>query len=278
MSNMNNFLPFAVFQNRSITPHVAEIWVSIFPGLITLTTELRGRLMGPTCQFATTVEVAYPMRPLPKGQKPPVFDRPSLTMAVSIPEPSLWDPVSPFMYRGQVELWEDGRQCGRRINVRHGLKSSNLTPRGLIWNGQPLELRGRSGTALSDLLDDLLTWRARGYNLLIREADESIMVWELADHYGFLVLSPTAILDQTMAIDSARPSHLGWFVEGDLATQQEREQFKQIRSRVDGLLGVAPASPTKTLPPGVDFVLCGPALAADLSDLGLPIISLDDAA
>src|SRR5689334_4063070 len=62
--------------------------------------EVRGRLMGPRCRYASTVEVAYPFRPLPAPQ-----DQVALPARVLIPEPSLWEPTCPFLYEGPVELW-----------------------------------------------------------------------------------------------------------------------------------------------------------------------------
>ena len=62
---------------RSLSPAAAEVWVSAevagaTPGAVG---ELHGRVMGPRCRYATTVEVAYPLRPLPplpvRGYAPP---------------------------------------------------------------------------------------------------------------------------------------------------------------------------------------------------------------
>ena len=85
----------------------AELWVSVEPEVLTATTEVRGRLMGPRCPGVTTVEVAYPLRPLP---------RPQTGQAVVIdarrdPRPVAWEPQRPFVYEGPVELWQDGQKC-----------------------------------------------------------------------------------------------------------------------------------------------------------------------
>src|SRR5438105_3893021 len=86
-------------------PAEAEVWVGVIPEQITPATEVRGRLMGPRCHYASTVEVAYPLRLFvrrPEGL-------PGLAMRVVIPEASLWEPESPFLYLGPIELWEDGK-------------------------------------------------------------------------------------------------------------------------------------------------------------------------
>src|SRR5262245_19233580 len=80
--------------------------------------ELRGRLMGPTCAYSTTVEVAHPIR----MQKAAPGGPPKLFGRVIIPEPSWWDPQSPFLYQGPVELWENGQKVEERqarLGLRH---------------------------------------------------------------------------------------------------------------------------------------------------------------
>ena len=85
----------------------AELWVTVEPELLTPTSEVRGRLMGPRCPGITTVEVAYPLRPLPRPQP----GQAGLTMRVIIPDPVAWEPQRPFVYEGPVELWQDGQKC-----------------------------------------------------------------------------------------------------------------------------------------------------------------------
>ena len=60
---------------------------------------------------ATTVEVAYPLRPLPRAQEEAEN---TLTRQVIIPEPSFWDTESPFFYEVIVELWEGGERVDER--------------------------------------------------------------------------------------------------------------------------------------------------------------------
>src|SRR5262249_10780296 len=134
---MNNRIRRVEVRDRSAVPAEAEVWVTVVPEQITPTTEVRGRLMGPRCPYASTVEIAYPLRPLPRlgvvGS--------GLVRRLVIPEASLWDPESPFLYQGPVELWQDGRRCDQ-VAVSRGLRTISLGPRGLRWNGRPLTLRG----------------------------------------------------------------------------------------------------------------------------------------
>jgi hypothetical protein len=85
----------------------AELWITVLPEQQTPATELRGRLVGPRCAGVSTVEVAYPLRPLLHAPK----DKPGLLARIVIPEPLAWRPEQPFVYEGQVELWQDGEKC-----------------------------------------------------------------------------------------------------------------------------------------------------------------------
>src|SRR5947207_11661331 len=86
-----------------LTPTEAELAVEVTCSPRRPACELHGRLLGPTCAYSTTVEVAYPIR------KPRVCedDPGRLIGRVVIPEPSWWDPDSPFLYVAAIELWED---------------------------------------------------------------------------------------------------------------------------------------------------------------------------
>ncbi len=101
---------------RQVTPQLhrlsaveAEVWLVVEAERVTPTTEVRGRLVGPRCPGVSTIEVAYPLRSFPRhpeGVAP-------LSRRVVIPDPSLWDPERPYVYRAVVELWEDGQACDR---------------------------------------------------------------------------------------------------------------------------------------------------------------------
>src|SRR5438105_3300765 len=141
-------------------PAEAEAWLSVIPENITPTTEVRGRLVGPRCHYASTVEVAYPVRPFVR--RPPGL--PGLAARVVIPEASLWEPESPFLYQGPIELWEDEQLC-ERIQLSHGLRVVTLGPRGIRVNGRQITLEGVQGDRFSE--DDLVRLHQAGCNLLL---------------------------------------------------------------------------------------------------------------
>src|SRR5262245_48357788 len=111
--------------NHRLSPAEAELWVAVQTDLPGAAVEVRGRLMGPRCPYATTVEIACPLRPLPAA-----LDAAGGYQArVLIPEPSLWAPQTPFLYFGPLELWQDGRRCDQ-VQLSHGLRVLQLGPQG----------------------------------------------------------------------------------------------------------------------------------------------------
>src|SRR5690242_18252743 len=111
--------PRVEVRNHILNPAEAEIWITILPANSDM--EVRGRLTGPRCQYATTVEVAHPLSPLPGHLARPG----DLTARAIIPEPSFWDPESPFLYEGTVEVWKGGNRC-HEAALSHGLRILQL--------------------------------------------------------------------------------------------------------------------------------------------------------
>ena len=200
--------------------------ITVFAEHQTPTTEVRGRLMGPCCPYASTVEVAYPLHPLsgalgaltqPRSPALGALTQPrspepaGLTRRVIVPEASFWEPQCPFLYQGPIELWQDGQRRDRVI-VKHGMRSFQLTERGLHVNGRPLTPHGRRIAACSE--EKATGLRQTGYNLFIAPVTaSSLAVWEQADRFGFLVLGQLGEdADETRLVETLCPhaSCLGW--------------------------------------------------------------------
>jgi hypothetical protein len=195
--------------DRSLNPVSAEVWISVVPEHETTATEVRGRLMGPRCLYASTVEVAYPLRPMPDYHKQPGMT--GLTVRALIPEASLWEPQCPFLYQGPIELWQDGQRADQII-LSHGLRSLTRKESGLLVNGKPLTLHGQRIGVCS--VAEAAKLRQSGYNLLIAPvAASSVSVWEQADRFGFLVLGQLGeAADETRLTEilCRHASCLGW--------------------------------------------------------------------
>jgi hypothetical protein len=112
---MTNRIIDVTVSNYRLDPHETELRIHVEVADITSTTEIRGRLVGPRCEYSTTVEIAYPMREVERSPN-------HVVVRVVIPEANWWEPETPFLYEGPVELWQDGKLCDRR-DVSHAIRA-----------------------------------------------------------------------------------------------------------------------------------------------------------
>ncbi|MFO0926401.1 MAG: hypothetical protein U0736_05095 [Gemmataceae bacterium] len=256
---MSNRIVRVQLSDRSVIPTEAEVHVTVVPEVIDFQTDVRGRLVGPRCRYADTVEVAYPLRPwqVPTSQ-------PAITLRAVVPEASLWDPESPHLYLGPVELWQNGQRVDSR-EIRHGLRHVSVGPRGLRVNGRLWRLRGRR----VDTVDDAtaLQLRRAGYNLIIVPAsDAARRAWEVADRVGLFVLG-----EESAAPSGERwrelvghPSCLGWLRPATVSADVPANVLDGVRADPEGA-------------PRASFVAC--PLAAFRDPIGggphRPVLLLD---
>ena len=202
---MSNRILSVTLRDASLVPAEAVVHVAVTVERLDPDVEVRGRLMGPRCRFARTIEVAYHLRRLSVADN-------TVTLRAVIPEASFWDPQSPHLYAGPVELWQAGQRI-ESVTIRHGLRHLTLGPRGLRVNGQLLRLRGRQVAALDD--EAALALRGAGYNLVVAPlSEETKAIWEVADRLGLFVLGQggEAALRARLG---GHPSALGWLDGGD---------------------------------------------------------------
>ncbi|HEX4589089.1 MAG TPA: hypothetical protein VH120_04125 [Gemmataceae bacterium] len=162
-----------------LTPTEAELAVKVEVNAPAADAEVHGRLMGPTCKYSSTIEVAYPIRRVPEASGPT-----SRIGRVIIPEPAWWDLQSPFLYHGPVDLWEGG-QAVAKTQVRCGLHHATAVGGRLMWNGRPLELRVASKPVAT--IGDLAALREVGWNLVLVDADVLPGLLDTADEIGILL-------------------------------------------------------------------------------------------
>jgi RimJ/RimL family protein N-acetyltransferase len=108
---------------RKLSVAEAEVLILVEAEVITPTTEVRGRMVGPRCPGMTTIEVPYPFLDFPHQPE----SLPPLSRRVVIPDPTFWDEKRPYVYRVHVELWQDGQRvdrqefdCGLRLATKGG--------------------------------------------------------------------------------------------------------------------------------------------------------------
>jgi hypothetical protein len=160
--------------------------------------EISGRLMGPRCRFATTIEVAYSFRPVPGAEG---------TYRVVIPEPSLWEPECPFLYHGNVA--DRAFTYGLRLLGRRG--------EGLYVNGRPFTVR--IGERAPRTVEEAGEARAQGVNVVCADVREDA-AWDLADTFGFFVLGrvnpeDTEEINWALRHRSHRACLLAWLPENE---------------------------------------------------------------
>lgn len=238
---MTNRIRDITVVNHRLDPHETELRILVEVENLTPTTEIKGRLMGPRNAFASTVEIAYPMREVQKGRE----------MRVIIPEPSWWSPQSPFLYQGPLDLWQDG-ELVERIQISHGIRTLQLMPAGLRLNGQPFVLRGRM-VEPPCLEADFLRFRKEGINTVVTYIDPSggIDSWGWADRCGFFIIGSTwpwpEVFGRWKNELKQHPSNFGWaFLHDELtnpALEKSGDMFFGIRA------------PGVTIPLNASFVL-----------------------
>jgi hypothetical protein len=101
---MSNRILSTTLEQKRLSNALAELWIHVEVDQFTATTELRGRFTGPKCPELETVQIAYPLRPLSQ-------DDCRLKARIVIPEPNLWTLETPYIYEGNIELWQDGQRC-----------------------------------------------------------------------------------------------------------------------------------------------------------------------
>lgn len=268
---MSNHIRQVSASDHQLSPAEAELRIFVTPDRLTPTTEIRGRLVGPRNAYAATVEVAYPLRPLARA----VQAQPLLAARIVIPDPCWWEPTTPFLYEGQIELWEDGQRCDQ-APMRHGFRVFHRGRQGLLVNGRPLLLRG---AAMADLPEDRLReWHQAGTNLLVATLDsQATAQWTAADRLGFLMLGrlPGTDPNFTSVAELARhPASFGWVLDENLLHDERRvrvlDELRQASPR--GWVGVEIRTAPTTVPEGIHFLVGPEAALPALTGVPLPRI------
>jgi beta-galactosidase/beta-glucuronidase len=167
--------------NHRLDPHETELRIHVEVDELTPMTQIKGRLMGPRNVYASTVEVAYPMREVDRGR--------AIVMRVVIPEPSWWEPKTPFLYEGPLELWQDGELC-ERSKISHGICNLQKGVDGWRLNGRAYVLRGKAVELQFDEAQ-ARQWHDDEINTLLTGVDahqSETDLWALADRFGFFVM------------------------------------------------------------------------------------------
>jgi hypothetical protein len=181
-----------------LTPTEAELAIDLHCSELHATSELHGRLMGPSCLYSTTIEIAYPVKMSARERGQPI-----LHGRVIIPEPAWWDAESPFLYHGPIELWEHESRI-ESMALRLGLRHAEWNGEHLVWNGKPVTLKSQT---LSEIDEPTLhSIRERGFNSVILPPADAKIAWPIADRIGLYVFSAAPIEAVGFQHPSAAPA------------------------------------------------------------------------
>lgn len=188
-------------EQHVLDPTKAELHLRVQLDAAVAGLELRGRLVGPRCCYSSTIEVAYSLLPSAADSE----HSSTIHGRIIIPEPSLWDPESPFLYYGRLELWEGGQRCDQ-WEFRLGLRSIRLGPRGLLLNGRPIVISATKTIPGNDI--ETVATRSAGFNTLILPIENALTgICNLAAERGLLVLGFVNDNDRTTNLLDAFVQH-----------------------------------------------------------------------
>ncbi len=235
---------------------------------------VRGRLMGPRCPYSSTVEVAYPLKEIERSVNK--AGETSILLRTVIPEPSMWDPQSPFLYSGPLGIWTGDRELERNT-MQLGFVGWGLGTRGLRVNGQYVNLQA----AAIDELDVSTCGRLRekAVNCLVVDVQNaSVGTWDLADRYGFFVLGRIRKLEEwerARALEG-RPSSLGWILSEEAAAGYKPKAIEGTTYTGSApLIGLEAGRRAGDVPAGVSFLVAGPGASGELQGGGLPWLQVE---
>jgi hypothetical protein len=254
---MNRIRDVVVINHR-LDPISTVLHVHVKLDELTPATTLKGRLIGPRSMHASTIEIAYPLQEIERTDH--------VVLRAVIPEPSLWEPASPFLYEGPLEVWQDGVLC-ERATIRHGIRALQLTSKGLRLNGKPFVLRGKLIAEVPTDADGF-AGRYAGFNALWCVNATDVNAWMVADRYGIFLLGSCSEPADFVALRhelTNHSSHFAWiFNRNDLAQAPlQPEGFAM-------LYGVNTSA--RSTPEGADFMVCLESELAWLDDIALPRI------
>jgi hypothetical protein len=269
---MANRIRSVEVRNLVLNPAEAELSVRLHPEGDHEGAEVRGRFSGPVCAYSSTVEVAYPLQSL--AGRPD--DLGNLQKRVVIPEPSWWEPVSPFLYNASIELWEHGQLCDR-VETRHGLRALRRSGRGFLLNGRPLQIRGACYDHQSR--EELMQLHQAGVNtLVVPVTGTHEEIWDMADQLGFLVIGRLGQSEKSVSLARSLGDHacvFGWVLEPDAFDEPDFPALGLSDEQGLGrFVGVQWRGAAARYPEGAQFVLCKEEDVSSATQLPLPILAL----
>jgi hypothetical protein len=267
-----NQLNWVHVKRLSVSTEEVEVWLQVHAQKITSGTEVRGRIVGPRCLYAKTVESVAPLRSV-VGRS---GDQAELIARTSFAAPGFWEPRNPLLYRVVVELWQDEQRCGVS-GFDLGFRTIEMLPNSVSVNQKPLSLQGMSHLPQSP--EDASVRRQAGYNLVLAGKGQWNW-WVRANPMGFLLLERAALstlTPQYISLVSQQPCFFGFVLDKELldCPPSESERLLRAWQKRRVFIGLElDESPPPLLPNGLSFLICPESMLPALETIPLPKLVL----
>lgn len=256
----------------AVSPAEANIGYRVIVQSVTPGTEVRGQIVGPRCLFAATAEVVSPLRSVRYKEDGQV----ALIARTAFPHPGFWNPRDPFLYRVEVELWQDGQRCSR-AGFDLGFRMIEMGSSNVLVNKQPFLLRGIA--YLPQSREEAAVRRRAGYNLVLAREGQWNW-WVRANPMGFLLLEKlthSRLTPQYIGLLSQQPCFLGFVLGKELLDRSPSEIASFLRPWQERRVFIGlelDGPPPSTLPDDLSFLVCPESVLPALSTTSLPKIIL----
>jgi hypothetical protein len=255
-----------------VSPTEANIWFRADVQRVTSGTEVRGRILGPRNLFTRTVEFASPLRSVKHRQGQDVM----LIARTCFPKPGFWDPLTPFLYRVVIELWQDEQRCGMAA-FDLGFCTIELGVSGVFVNKKPFFLQGMR--CLPKSREETIARRQAGFNLVLA-GEGQWHSWIRANAMGFLLMEkvkPSTLTPQYIGLLCQQPCFLGFVLDRELLDRPRSECETLLRTWQDQRLFIGlelDEPPRQSLPNGLSFLACPESLLPALATSPLPKLAM----
>jgi hypothetical protein len=224
---------------------------------------VKGRLVGPRCVYASTVEVAYPLTDAPAGEPT------QLTKRAIVPEPNLWEPACPFLYEATLELFGDCT-CIDVIALTLGLRTIAISGGSFLLNGKRFEPKAAEIPHLKE--PDLVQARRQFNTVVLPVSDKAWPLWHACDRIGLAVFGRVANESQSTQRHFANhPCLMAWLVDDHnlLATAGAA----LLSAHVPTGLQIRSERPSLNRPEA-DFVVVSGCASQSFQEWRMPIVDL----
>lgn len=220
---------------------------------------LAGRLRGPTCAYADTLQTTLPFVDRGPG--------PSLLAEAYVLEPSFWTPDLPHLYRAELEL-RRGSEVIARTERPFGLRPLGAIGRKLVLDSRRWVLRGLLAGEAENA--DLASWRASSMAMVVHNPSDKLC--QEASRLGVLIAAQLSA-EQTSEIERlSRWAAVGIAIlpQGAAVPDERRARNLILAERFEGLGLLSPRPWGQAVVGEVNDV---ETFAAHVSDCSLAVIA-----